>query len=626
MQQANTPIKFDVYVGEQLIKSEILVGTNIKIGKISSTQLRLDDDSISRMHASIDVNGPDDVVLLDLGSASGTTVNGNKIMKHQLRSGDVIMFGQVKVIVAIAGQTPLNIGKAATKSSTPKSAAKSAVSVDPMKYSDGGKALEVMVIWTGDDDQMEQTIMDVQHLNQPNSQYVIGWEKEVDLTSKSLAAFFKKNIRETNCLISPKYLPSGMRTFPVASFSGDSVTVNIPNGLNGDVMLNDRDIYQISDLRAQNKLLNSPLPNSQILSLPFKGRCRLKFGPITLILHSVYNAKKLPPPPLKETVDPDFLGSLVGTTAVMMLIGLLISLIPPSPESLAQNDSLELASKFITIDLTPEEEKSKEPEKKEKQGAKGTQKAKGEEGQIGKKNTVETDKRFQVKGTDTGDPTVVRGRKEAMAEAAVSDIFSAVSDSGLLSGDSSAIALGALEGFQGNRYSAEVGNAFGTGGLGGIGTGMGGGGTSETGFGLGGLSTIGGGGGNGKGNHDYGSGAADVGFKKAQKPKVIAMDADIEKGSLPKDVIRRIIVSRAGAYQNCYERQLQVKKDLNGTIRVLIKISGTGSVLLAKVDESDMNNPSVEQCVVKEIQKLKFPVPENGGLVVVRYPFKFKAN
>jgi pSer/pThr/pTyr-binding forkhead associated (FHA) protein len=625
MQQANTPIKFDIYSGDQLVRSEILTGPNIKIGKIASTQLRLDDDSVSRMHASIDINSPDDVVLLDLGSASGTTVNGNKIMRHQLRSADVIMFGQVKVVVSIAGQTQLNMGQATAKPAKQK-ATKPAVSVDPMKYSDGSKALEVMVIWTGDDDQMEQTIMDVQHLYQPNSNYVIGWEKAVDLTSKSLAAFFRKNIRETNCLINPKYLPTGMRTFPLANFNGDSVSVNIPDALDGDVMLNDRDIYQISDLRSQNKLNNSSIPNAKVLSLPFKGRCRLRFGQMTLILHSVYNAKKLPPPPIKETVDPAFIGSLVGTTAVMVLIGLLISMIPPSPESLAQSDSLELASKFITIDLIPEEEKPKEPEKKEKQGSKGAQKAKGEEGQIGKKESTETDKRFQVKGIDTGDPSVVRGRKEAMAEAAASDIFSAVSDSGLLSGDSSAVALGALEGFQGNRYSAEVGDAFGAGGLGGVGTGMGGGGTSETGFGLGGLSTIGGGVGNGNGNRGYGSGAADVGERKAKKPKVIAMDAEIEKGSLPKDVIRRIIVSRAGAYQNCYERQLQAKKDLNGTIRVLLKISGSGSVLLAKVDDSDMNNPSVEQCVIKELQKLKFPAPENGGIVVVRYPFKFKAN
>jgi len=105
MQQPNTPIKFDIYAGEQLLRSEILTGPNIKVGKIATTQLRLDDDSVSRMHVSIDVNHPNDVVLFDLGSASGTLVNGVKVMRQPLRTGDVIMFGQVKVVVSISGQT-----------------------------------------------------------------------------------------------------------------------------------------------------------------------------------------------------------------------------------------------------------------------------------------------------------------------------------------------------------------------------------------------------------------------------------------------------------------------------------------------------------------------------------------
>jgi hypothetical protein len=625
MQQPNTPIKFDIYAGDQLLRSEILTGPNIKVGKIATTQLRLDDDSVSRMHASIDVNHPNDVVLFDLGSASGTLVNGVKVMRQPLRTGDVIMFGQVKVVVSISGQTAVQANQA-QKQAQPKTPARSRSTVDPMHYSDGTKALEVMVIWTSSEEPLDQSIMDVQHIADTGKDYIVGWEPDVDLNSKSLLDFFKTKQRETDCLISPQYLPQQMRTFPLARFDQDSVYLNIPNHIEGDVMLNDRDIFQISELRAQGKLTPSSLPNTQTLSLPFKGRCRLRFGQMTLIFHSVYNAKRLPPVPLSKSVDTAFLGSFVGTGALITLIAFLISLIPPSPESLSVADNLDLASKFITIDLEVEEEKEKEKEKDKKQGAKGAQKAAGEEGQIGKKEETATDKRFQIKGIDTGDPSVIRGRKEALAQAVSDEIFNAVNDSGLLSGDSSAIAMGALEGFNGNRHSAEVGNSFGAGGLGGVGTGIGGGGTSETSFGLGGLSTVGGGFGKGNGKDGYGSGVADTGSRKAQKPKVIAMEAEIEKGSLPRDVIRRIIQSRQGAYQNCYEKQIQIKKDLNGTIRVLLKISGTGQVLLAKVDESDMNSPPVEQCIVKQLQLLKFPAPENAGIVVVRYPFKFKAN
>ena len=99
----------------------------------------------------------------------------------------------------------------------------------------------------------------------------------------------------------------------------------------------------------------------------------------------------------------------------------------------------------------------------------------------------------------------------------------------------------------------------------------------------------------------------------------------VDSGNLPKSVIRRVIQSRAGAYQNCYERQLQVKRDLNGKIEMSIKISGRGKVLLARVLNSTMNSPPVEQCIAKNIRKLKFPAPKNGKKVIVRYPFRFQS-
>jgi hypothetical protein len=84
-------------------------------------------------------------------------------------------------------------------------------------------------------------------------------------------------------------------------------------------------------------------------------------------------------------------------------------------------------------------------------------------------------------------------------------------------------------------------------------------------------------------------------------------------------------MSRAGGYQNCYERQLQLKRDLNGKIEMLIKISGQGRVILSKISGSTMNNPTVERCISGHIKKLKFPAPKNGKMVIVRYPFRFQA-
>ena len=63
MTTQNPPVKFDVYDGNQLVHSEVIADTTIKIGQLSSSHLRLDDDSISRMHAVVEVHGPEEVVV-----------------------------------------------------------------------------------------------------------------------------------------------------------------------------------------------------------------------------------------------------------------------------------------------------------------------------------------------------------------------------------------------------------------------------------------------------------------------------------------------------------------------------------------------------------------------------------
>ena len=64
---------------------------------------------------------------------------------------------------------------------------------------------------------------------------------------------------------------------------------------------------------------------------------------------------------------------------------------------------------------------------------------------------------------------------------------------------------------------------------------------------------------------------------------------------------------------------------MNGKIEVKIMISGTGNVILSTINSTSMNNPTVENCIVRQIKKLKFPAPKNGKRVKVRYPFRFKS-
>src|SRR5262245_21427268 len=99
MADANAPIKFEIYKGDQLVREEVLAQSPIKVGKLASSDLRLDDETVSRMHGVIEVTGPGDVHVVDLGSTRGTTVNGERVTKARLQSGDEVMFGDCRVIV-----------------------------------------------------------------------------------------------------------------------------------------------------------------------------------------------------------------------------------------------------------------------------------------------------------------------------------------------------------------------------------------------------------------------------------------------------------------------------------------------------------------------------------------------
>jgi len=92
----------------ELVASRSLADTPIvKIGRVSTAHLQLDDSSVSRMHAVIEAPAPGQLSLIDLGSSSGTYVNGRRVTKStKLEVGDRIYIGAVQIEVGVAGTRP----------------------------------------------------------------------------------------------------------------------------------------------------------------------------------------------------------------------------------------------------------------------------------------------------------------------------------------------------------------------------------------------------------------------------------------------------------------------------------------------------------------------------------------
>jgi hypothetical protein len=96
------PLTFRIQRPGQPVREETLSLAVIKIGKVPSAHLRLDDESVSRMHAIFEIDLKGTVHVIDLGSTRGTYVNGQRVNKAQVMSGDVLKVGDVTIDVSFA--------------------------------------------------------------------------------------------------------------------------------------------------------------------------------------------------------------------------------------------------------------------------------------------------------------------------------------------------------------------------------------------------------------------------------------------------------------------------------------------------------------------------------------------
>jgi hypothetical protein len=171
------PLELRIHLDGRLIETRRVAQDVVKIGRLPSSQLRLDDDAVARMHAVIEVSAHD-VRLVDLGSSSGTIINGARVDKHaMLQPGDTIEVGPYAIEVAfaraaehaaIAQRPAMAVGAemasvAAASPVMPRTTAAASRPHDPglpeVEVDDGTSVAEVIATYGG-------TVLDVQHIGQ----------------------------------------------------------------------------------------------------------------------------------------------------------------------------------------------------------------------------------------------------------------------------------------------------------------------------------------------------------------------------------------------------------------------------------------------------------------------------
>jgi len=94
---------------------------------------------------------------------------------------------------------------------------------------------------------------------------------------------------------------------------------------------------------------------------------------------------------------------------------------------------------------------------------------------------------------------------------------------------------------------------------------------------------------------------------------------------LTKGQVQKVVLSRKNAIRACYERQLQRNPRLGGKIIIRWTISPAGSVSGApRVKSTTMRDGAVEDCIGRQIGRLRFPRAKNGAATIVNFPFIFE--
>lgn len=357
-------------------------------------------------------------------------------------------------------------------------------------------------------------------------------------------------------------------------------------------------------------------------SLPLDSRTGVKLdvGEVSFIVHFTDEAVFVGGPIGFDTAPLPY----VAFSAIAHILFLGFALTMPDDPNALELDGFQADDRFVQMMITPEQEEEDPPDwlgdgDNEEEAAKH----KGEEGQAGKEDEKQTNKQMAIKGPQNNKDLQLKkaqDTKVAMDSGALAVLGNQVSSPfGNASESMGSDAIHALGNLQGDG----AGNSKGFGGLGLAGAGRGGGGISERGIGMANVGTAGRGG-KGRGGSKYGRGASDLGDKKARVPRIVPGRPTI-RGSLDKEIIRRVVRQHRNEIRYCYEKQLQKNAKLAGQVKVKFTIAGTGRVISAIVSSSTLKNSSVEGCMTRKIRRWVFPEPKGGGIVIVNYPFNFSS-
>ncbi len=701
---ADKTLTFRIFLDDQLVDTRTFEHDVIKLGRLASSHLRLDDEAVARMHAVIEVGPSGDVRLIDLGSGGGTRINGGRVAGNRaLRAGDSIEVGPYTLELAIVETSvqPTPASAAAPGAPSPHTPVNApsvnpsvapsvspSVSVDLSTIEDSTREVVEVVTSFG------ASILDVSHVGQARSRkrsaaplmalgglFMAGglglfayevaqpWEtytqQLAEATQQSrvgpeapglgtgalglmlamlgLVPFVAGALRrrdesmdvfaigegsEANFKVSGADLPNPAAT-PLVQRGSAGYTLSFTPSMHGDVSVGGQRL-SLRELVASGRA--ALVDGAYNYTLPDRARARVHHNDVTFNLNLVKRGAVVAG---RGKTDWAFWGYFGGTATVATAFYLLMRSTPDDALGLQLEDdaaAARFASYFHQAAVEPEEQQAEvEPTEVADKSAGGEagKRARGPEGQMGDKTAKATNKAYAIAGPKSAIPKMARifDADRAARSAGILGMMANQQGHFLASIDGGSFAVGNNDtDAWGNMVGTEIGAAYGTGGLGLVGSGHSGGGTAEGLIGMGTTGLIGHGPGNGGSSMGRGPGGGVVGFGKKKKPAIVARIGKGKViGAVDKDTIRRIVHSHLMEVRGCYNAGLSRNPTLEGRVMMQFSILGNGKVGSAAVQENTTKDKTVGTCIAKAVKRWKFPRPRNGGTALVSYPFRLSA-
>lgn len=663
---SRTALSFAVY-RHDLPSHHVTTRTDVvKVGRGPGAHLEIAEGE--RMHAVIEVSGPEAITLVDLGHAAGTRVNGVAVTKCRIGVGDRIQIGDTTLVLEqaapvtdaptapapradtapgysvapfavaavprVAAPNPFAAGGPVGlpnpfAAALTRDDARFAVAEDaaPGTYTyamvQRGPAVAAAEVELPDREATEVTILwglDVLHVShlRPGQAFHVGEEVREGMGVDYL-------------------LPAeriGTTRLPVVVPGTTGTRVVIPREATGSLQRGGVQ-RSLDELRAEGTA-SAAVTGATEIDLPEGATLRYSLGGFTIQVAATRAGKPIPRS-LMRRLDTALATSFgLSFTAFASLIATMAATVPGlglTMEDGLNKSQLRLVQQLLAAsaerEQTAREEAVRSDDEPGSEGGEGTR-AKLEEGSMGKPNSLKTGGRWGAAG-EARPQDVQLAKAAALVEARSFGMIGMLNAS--MGGDPNAptvpwggdVTVGSDPvSALGNMWGDEIGESIGSGGLGLTGIGEGGGGRGE-GIGLGDVGTYGHGTGcRGDGcGQGIGNGHGRLGgTHKTASPKFRPGTTSVS-GRLPPEVIQRIVRQNFGRFRMCYEKGLAQNPNLTGRVAVRFVINGDGAVSNAANGNSDLPDSSTVSCVVSSFYSLSFPAPENGVVTVV-YPIFFE--